>query len=83
VTSSWFSDPPITRDHGWLPPRPAYPAGPHSLPRDVRFISELIDKLESDNIDPTRVYADGISNGGGIALPYRATFLAGSRPQVR
>lgn len=43
-------------------------------------MSVVFVNLESDNIDPTRIYADGISNGGGIALPYRATFLAGWRP---
>lgn len=46
-----------------------WPAGPHSLPRDVKFISDLIDKLESVyNIDPHRIYADGMSNGGGMAF---------------
>src|SRR5579859_2736892 len=46
-----------------------WPAGPHSLPRDARFISELIDKLERDyNIDPKRIYVDGMSNGGGMAF---------------
>jgi polyhydroxybutyrate depolymerase len=46
-----------------------WPGGQISLARDVRFISELIDKLESEyNIDPNRIYADGISNGGGMAF---------------
>ncbi len=37
--------------------------------RDVRFISELIDTLRSAyNIDPARIYADGLSNGGGMAF---------------
>src|SRR5579859_1574662 len=46
-----------------------WPGGRITLPRDVRFISELIDKLESEyNIDPSRIYADGISNGGGMAF---------------
>jgi polyhydroxybutyrate depolymerase len=46
-----------------------WPGGRITLPRDVRFISELIDKLESQyNIDPNRIYADGISNGGGMAF---------------
>jgi polyhydroxybutyrate depolymerase len=37
--------------------------------RNVRFISDLIDALRADyNIDPTRVYADGLSNGGGMAF---------------
>ncbi len=35
----------------------------------VRFISELIDTLEAAyNIDPTRIYANGFSNGGGMAF---------------
>jgi polyhydroxybutyrate depolymerase len=39
------------------------------LMRDVRFISELIDTLEAAyHIDPTRIYANGISNGGGMAF---------------
>ncbi len=37
--------------------------------REVRFISELIDKLEADyNIDPARIYANGLSNGGGMTF---------------
>ncbi|MHC4234796.1 MAG: extracellular catalytic domain type 1 short-chain-length polyhydroxyalkanoate depolymerase [Planctomycetota bacterium] len=37
--------------------------------RDVRFISELIDTLQSAyNIDPARIYANGMSNGGGMAF---------------
>jgi polyhydroxybutyrate depolymerase len=37
--------------------------------RDVRFIAELIDALKaSHTIDPTRIYADGLSNGGGMAF---------------
>ena len=36
---------------------------------DVRFISDLIDKLQADfNIDPSRIYANGISNGGGMSF---------------
>ncbi len=35
---------------------------------DVTFISDLIDKLESEyTIDPTRIYANGLSNGGGMS----------------
>jgi polyhydroxybutyrate depolymerase len=41
--------------------------GPTS--RDVRFIGDLIDALgASYNIDPARIYADGVSNGGGMAF---------------
>jgi polyhydroxybutyrate depolymerase len=37
--------------------------------RDVRFIGELIDTLKASyTIDPTRIYADGLSNGGGMAF---------------
>jgi polyhydroxybutyrate depolymerase len=36
---------------------------------DVVFISDLIDKLAQQyNIDPARVYANGLSNGGGMSL---------------
>jgi polyhydroxybutyrate depolymerase len=36
---------------------------------DVRFIAELIDALKASyTIDPTRIYADGLSNGGGMAF---------------
>ncbi|MEK6373890.1 MAG: PHB depolymerase family esterase [Acidobacteriota bacterium] len=41
---------------------------------DVRFISELIDTLEAAyNIDPARIYADGLSNGGGMAFVLSCT----------
>jgi polyhydroxybutyrate depolymerase len=37
--------------------------------RDVRFIAELIDTLKASyTIDTTRIYADGLSNGGGMAF---------------
>jgi polyhydroxybutyrate depolymerase len=37
--------------------------------RDVRFISDLIDEIEkSYNIDPRRIYANGLSNGGGMSF---------------
>jgi len=39
------------------------------LMRDVRFISDLIDTLETAyNIDPARIYANGFSLGGGMAF---------------
>jgi polyhydroxybutyrate depolymerase len=35
---------------------------------DVKFISDLIDTLEKRyNIDPTRIYTNGLSNGGGMS----------------
>jgi polyhydroxybutyrate depolymerase len=39
------------------------------LMRDVRFISDLIDTLKASyNIDTTRIYANGLSNGGGMSF---------------
>jgi polyhydroxybutyrate depolymerase len=42
-------------------------AGGTSSP-DVTFISDLIDQLENNyNIDPRRIYVNGLSNGGGMS----------------
>lgn len=42
--------------------------------RDVRFISELIDTLSARyNIDRARIYANGLSNGGGMAFVLSCT----------
>ena len=36
--------------------------------RDPQYIADLIDKLRTEyNIDPKRIYANGISNGGGMS----------------
>jgi polyhydroxybutyrate depolymerase len=36
---------------------------------EVQFVSDLIDHLMDDyNIDPTRIYANGFSNGGGMSF---------------
>jgi polyhydroxybutyrate depolymerase len=44
------------------------------LTKDVRFISQLIDTLEASyNIDPTRIYANGLSNGGGMSFALSCT----------
>src|SRR5256712_9396971 len=44
------------------------------LARDVTFISALIDTLEAAyNIDPTRIYANGLSAGGGMAFVLSCT----------
>lgn len=58
-------------EHGFIV---VYPSGT-DMPKswggkaDVRFISELIDTLEAAyNIDPTRIYVNGFSNGGGMAF---------------
>lgn len=38
------------------------------LPIDVQFISDLIDRLQQEyNIDARRIYANGLSNGGGMS----------------
>lgn len=44
------------------------------LGEDVRFVSDLIDKLEATyNIDKTRIYANGLSNGGGMSFALSCT----------
>ena len=44
------------------------------LAKDVRFISELIDTLKASyNIDSTRIYANGLSNGGGMSFVLSCT----------
>lgn len=44
------------------------------LQRDVTFIAELIDTLRARyNIDPDRIYANGMSNGGGMAFVLSCT----------
>ena len=44
------------------------------LARDVRFISALIDTLEAAyTIDSTRIYANGLSNGGGMSFVLSCT----------
>jgi polyhydroxybutyrate depolymerase len=44
------------------------------LAKDVRFISELIDTLQASyNIDSTRIFANGLSNGGGMSFVLSCT----------
>lgn len=44
------------------------------LMMDVKFISQLIDTLKTSyNIDPSRIYANGLSNGGGMAFALSCT----------
>jgi len=46
---------------------------PSRMP-DVIFISELIDKLQASyNIDRARIYANGLSNGGGMTFALSCT----------
>jgi polyhydroxybutyrate depolymerase len=38
-------------------------------PQDVKFVSDLIDQLKKEyKIDEDRIYANGLSNGGGMAF---------------
>lgn len=44
------------------------------ITKDVRFISDLIDELEASyTIDPSRIYANGLSNGGGMTFVLSCT----------
>jgi len=53
---------PLSRHRAWRA------SGGAGSMKDVRFISDLIDTLTAEyNIDPARIYADGLSNGGGMA----------------
>ena len=72
----------LADEHGFIV---VYPSGADFIPRiwpmggtegnaDVRFISDLMDKLKAAyNIDPARIYADGLSNGGGMAFALSCT----------
>jgi polyhydroxybutyrate depolymerase len=70
----------VAEEHGFLV---VYPSGFRGVgPRvwrmgsetDVRYISDLIDTLQASyNIDRTRIYADGLSNGGGMAFALSCT----------
>ena len=52
----------------------AWHTGGRGQVRDVRFISELIDTLGAAyNIDPARIYANGLSNGGGMSFVLSCT----------
>lgn len=68
--------------HGFIV---VYPSGANFIPRiwpmggaagavDVQYISDLIVRLEADyNIDSSRIFADGFSNGGGMAFVLSCT----------
>lgn len=75
----------VADEHGFIV---AYPAGDGTGPRawagrgmasparmpDVVFISELIDTLSASyNIDASRIYANGFSNGGGMSFVLSCT----------
>ena len=80
-TSQWNR---VADEHGFIAvypsgisgrgPRSWRAGGRPGQTRDVRFISELIDTLVARyNIDPTRIYANGLSNGGGMAFVLSCT----------
>ena len=75
----------LADEHGFIV---VYPAGEGGGPKtwflrerrtpwrmpDVIFISELLDTLEASyNIDPARIYANGLSNGGGVTFALSCT----------
>ena len=56
------------------PPRIWHVERGSGLTRDVRFISDLIDTLEAKyDIDKARIYANGLSNGGGMSFVLSCT----------
>jgi polyhydroxybutyrate depolymerase len=65
--------------------------GPNTVGRDVKFISDLIDRLEAQyNLDPNGIYANGMSNGGGMVFALSCKLsdriaamgvVAGAQPQ--
>jgi polyhydroxybutyrate depolymerase len=79
-TSRWNE---VAERHGFIVVYPSgtqFPKRWHAsqpgpgLTADVRFISELIDTLKANyNLDPSRIYADGLSNGGGMAFVLSCT----------
>lgn len=73
-TSQWNT---VAEREGFMVvyPSGAMGNGPrHWDEEDVTFISELIDTLEAAyNIDPTRIYVNGLSNGGGMAFGLSCT----------
>src|SRR5437773_5292029 len=80
-TSQWNR---VADEHGFIVvypsgegggrPRAWHEGGEAGPSRDVRFISELIDTLEARyNIDPRMIYANGLSNGGGMSFVLSCT----------
>ncbi len=55
-----------------FPKRWRLPQSSSNIPltyEDVKFLSELIDRMQQEyNIDPQRIYVNGLSNGGGMSV---------------
>ncbi len=50
-------------------PAGASPGATSDSEKEVRFISDLIDRLEQQyNLDPSRIFANGLSIGGGMSF---------------
>lgn len=73
---------PVADEHGFIvvypsgvdPEMPAWEMGGRGRDEDVRFIADLIDALKATyNIDPARIYANGLSNGGGMSFVLSCT----------
>jgi polyhydroxybutyrate depolymerase len=68
----------VADEHGFLVVYPSGVSGrgprawhmdPAGLAADVEFIARLLDRLQAEYpIDRRRIYADGLSNGGGMAF---------------
>ena len=55
-------------------PRVWEPRPGATIPEDVTFIADLIDTLQRTySIDPARIYANGLSNGGGMSFVLSCT----------
>ena len=51
--------------------------------KDVRFIGDLIGALQASyDIDPARIFANGLSNGGGMAFVLSCRMPTESQPSV-
>lgn len=55
-----------------FPKRWRLPQSSSNMPQtydDVKFLSQLIDRMQQEyNIDPQRIYVNGLSNGGGMSV---------------
>ena len=73
---------PVADEHGFIvvypsgddPQVPAWNMDDPGRDEDIRFIADLIDSLKATyNIDPARIYANGLSNGAGMSFVLSCT----------